>query len=341
MPFLADALPLLRAGDDAFFRSLCLVGTVHCFGLLGDTGKADAACAELDAITVELGTAALYYAHWARGWVAFCRGDWAEAIRAYTAELTYPGPGRLRGLPAAVLAWSELRCGRADQARQRMDEYLAHDPARISPSLPLAVRALTARTDGDADLADELAHRALLGAADDPFGQLAIWICLAVIAVLSGDHGRHERAARLAGAVASFAAGIGMIPPPAAAELLASLRAQCREALGDVPFSRAEAQGAGLSLPDAAAYASRGRGERRRPARGWDSLTPTELRVAAGVTEGLSNPQIAARMLVTRRTVTTHLTSIYRKIGVSSRAELAAAVTRHPHTPEGTSVRGG
>ncbi len=119
-----------------------------------------------------------------------------------------------------------------------------------------------------------------------------------------------------------------MIPPPAAADLLASVRGQGRQALGDGPYSRAEAEGAGLSLAAAAAYANRGRGGRRRPASGWDSLTPTELRVAAEVAQGLSNPQIAARMFITSRTVTTHLTSIYRKIGVSGRAELAAAVAR-------------
>jgi DNA-binding CsgD family transcriptional regulator len=71
---------------------------------------------------------------------------------------------------------------------------------------------------------------------------------------------------------------------------------------------------------------------RRRPARGWDSLTPTELRMAACVTEGLSNPQIAERMFITRRTVTTHLTSIYRKLGVSGRAELAAIAVRRENT---------
>jgi DNA-binding CsgD family transcriptional regulator len=114
-----------------------------------------------------------------------------------------------------------------------------------------------------------------------------------------------------------------MVPPPAAAELLAS--PQCQ----DGPFNRAEPEGAGMSLSAAAAYASRGRGGRRRPASGWDSLTPTELRVAADVSEGLSNPQIAARMLITRRTVTTHLTSIYRKISVSTRAELAATFVHH------------
>jgi DNA-binding NarL/FixJ family response regulator len=50
--------------------------------------------------------------------------------------------------------------------------------------------------------------------------------------------------------------------------------------------------------------------------------------VALAIAEGLSNPQIAARMFISRRTVTTHLTSIFRKLGISSRAELAAIATR-------------
>jgi predicted ATPase/DNA-binding CsgD family transcriptional regulator len=341
LPYLAEALPLLRTAGDAFFRSLCLVCTVHCLGLLGDAGRANTACAELDAITAELGTAALYYVHWARGWAAFCRGDWTEAIRAYRVELSYPGPVGLGGLPASVLAWSELYAGQSDQARQRMDDFLAtHDPAKTCPALPLAIRALVARADGDSHLADEFAHRALLASPGDPFGQLAIWICLVATAVISGDLGHYELATRLASAVASFARAIGMVPLPAAADVLARLRRQCREALGDASFRRAETEGAGMSLSDAAAYASRGRGARRRPADGWDSLTPTELRVAAAVTEGLSNPQIAARMLITRRTVTTHLTSIYRKISVSTRAELAATFVHHQRKAEGSGTRG-
>jgi DNA-binding CsgD family transcriptional regulator len=51
--------------------------------------------------------------------------------------------------------------------------------------------------------------------------------------------------------------------------------------------------------------------------------------VTAAVAEGLSNPQIAARMFISRRTVTTHLTSIFRKLGISARAELAALAVRH------------
>ena len=58
-------------------------------------------------------------------------------------------------------------------------------------------------------------------------------------------------------------------------------------------------------------------------------MTPTERTVAPAVAEGLSNPQIAARMFISRRTVTTHLTSIFRKLDISSRAELAARHAEH------------
>jgi DNA-binding NarL/FixJ family response regulator len=54
----------------------------------------------------------------------------------------------------------------------------------------------------------------------------------------------------------------------------------------------------------------------------------TELTVAQAVAEGLSNPQIAARMFISRRTITTHLTSIFHKLGMASRAELAARAAR-------------
>jgi DNA-binding CsgD family transcriptional regulator len=107
------------------------------------------------------------------------------------------------------------------------------------------------------------------------------------------------------------------------------VRAACQQTLGGDDYSRAEAEGEGAELADAIGYAGRGRGARRRSSRGWDSLTPTELRVAATVTDGLSNPQIADRMFISRRTVTTHLSSIFRKLSISSRAELAAAEVRH------------
>lgn len=67
-----------------------------------------------------------------------------------------------------------------------------------------------------------------------------------------------------------------------------------REALSDEAFAAAWSAGASASLDDAVAYAERGRGERKRPLRGWESLSPAELRVVQLVAEGLTNPQIVS-----------------------------------------------
>ncbi len=76
---------------------------------------------------------------------------------------------------------------------------------------------------------------------------------------------------------------------------------------------------------DAIARAVRGESRPARPPLGWDSLTPAEMRVAALVAYGLSNPEIGERLLVSRRTVQAHLSHIYAKLGVAGRVELAAA----------------
>jgi DNA-binding CsgD family transcriptional regulator len=70
------------------------------------------------------------------------------------------------------------------------------------------------------------------------------------------------------------------------------------------------------------------RGRRSRPSHGWDSLTTTERRVADLVASGLSNPVIAERMFLSRRTIQTHVSHILTKTGLSSRIELAAAMAR-------------
>ena len=62
----------------------------------------------------------------------------------------------------------------------------------------------------------------------------------------------------------------------------------------------------------------------------WPSLTVTERTVADLVAEGLSNPQIGERLYISRRTVQTHVAHIFMKLGISSRAQLAAEVIRQP-----------
>jgi DNA-binding CsgD family transcriptional regulator len=104
-------------------------------------------------------------------------------------------------------------------------------------------------------------------------------------------------------------------------------RTAAADALGDTADA-AVADGHTLDWREAGAYARRARGERKRPQHGWASLTPTELQVVPLVAEGMTNAQIAERLLMGRATVKTHLEHIFTKLGIRSRAELAAEATR-------------
>ncbi len=71
-------------------------------------------------------------------------------------------------------------------------------------------------------------------------------------------------------------------------------------------------------------------GHRSAPGDGspLETLTPQEFQIARGVAEGLSNGEVAAALFVSRKTVEFHLTRIYRRLGVRSRTELTAELTR-------------
>ncbi|MBM4382140.1 MAG: helix-turn-helix transcriptional regulator [Deltaproteobacteria bacterium] len=71
-------------------------------------------------------------------------------------------------------------------------------------------------------------------------------------------------------------------------------------------------------------------GIRRAP----DDLTESERRAAELAAQGLTNPEIAARLFMARRTVEANLARAYRKLDIRSRAELSAALARRasPHS---------
>ena len=78
----------------------------------------------------------------------------------------------------------------------------------------------------------------------------------------------------------------------------------------------------------------RGPHAKHRQARsGWDSLTATEIKIAAFVQEGLSNPEIAAKLLLSRRTVGTHVSHILKKLDVNSRTDIAREAALRTITP--------
>jgi DNA-binding CsgD family transcriptional regulator len=99
-------------------------------------------------------------------------------------------------------------------------------------------------------------------------------------------------------------------------------REHLREALDAAHRSGAKA------LADEAETELRATGARPRRVvlTGLDSLTASERRIAELASQGLTNREIAQTLFITTRTVEGHLTSVFRKLGVDSRDELAAAL---------------
>lgn len=123
----------------------------------------------------------------------------------------------------------------------------------------------------------------------------------------------------LVGAAERARSDIGAATRPSRADPQKELRTR----LAEQALSEAIERGGSMDLREAIAYATRARGPRRRPDFGWDSLTPTERSVVELAVEGLSNPEIATRLFVSRGTVKTHLGHVYAKLQVSNRTELA------------------
>ena len=87
--------------------------------------------------------------------------------------------------------------------------------------------------------------------------------------------------------------------------------------------------GAGQDLERAARFAT-GLQADEETGRGFDAgLTPRELEVLGLIAEGLTNREIATRLVVSEHTVHRHTTNLYRKLGVSSRAAATAYAHRH------------
>jgi DNA-binding CsgD family transcriptional regulator len=131
---------------------------------------------------------------------------------------------------------------------------------------------------------------------------------------------------RLCAVADSAREAMGYPRPPVDRDEHEKLVTAMRADIGADGFAESYRSGAAADLDVAVAALTRGRGPRRRAHTGWDALTPTEVEVARLVARGLSNPQIAGRLYMSRSTVKAHLAHIYRKLSVANRTELATVV---------------
>jgi predicted ATPase/class 3 adenylate cyclase/DNA-binding CsgD family transcriptional regulator len=145
-----------------------------------------------------------------------------------------------------------------------------------------------------------------------------------VLALLAERCADPNGAARLLGAASRMRREM---ESPRRLRLLDGAAAAARAALGDDVYDAAYAAGAGVTDDELIAFVERSRGTRGRPSVGWDSLTPTEMQVGELVRDGLTNRQIAERLLMGAETVKTHVSNIFTKLGLSKRAQLAALAT--------------
>src|SRR5271166_3946830 len=294
----------------------------------GDTGAARTAADAAVESAAELAAMSAGIAYTAFATVALAAGDAATAQDA--SEAAWP---HLSALPAAAgmqrvdAAQAALAGGDHVAARRSADDAVSTTTGGWL-MLALSTRARAAIALGEPEQAERDAHDALAIAASMQ-AYLGISEILECLATLADEAGSHREAARLFGAAAAIRERMGAVRFKVYDAGYEASVAGLRDALGDQNFESAWAEGAALSTEEAIAHAQRGRGERKRPTSGWASLTPAERDVVRLVSEGLGNNDIATRLFVSPRTVQTHLTHVYTKLGLTSRVQLVQEAARH------------
>jgi DNA-binding CsgD family transcriptional regulator len=308
------------------------LGQAHCVlaQCLFETGRWEDALAEIErlpeniqepgVVCCDLGMAAV---------ISFHRGDVAAARGYLAAAAPYADRLGHRLIPQLALAHGldHEHTGALPEALTALtgafDEI--SEEIELENLLPDVVR-LAART-GDLELAQSLAGQAakLAKGSEIPHRQANALYCEGL---LDHDAGRlltaaerYQDASRPLLAAKAYEA--------AAAEFLrADDRSRAREAFVQAVEAYTSIGAAADVARLRAAFRAHGihRGphsRHRRAVSGWDSLTDTEVKVAGMVAEGLSNPEIAAKLMLSRRTVSTHVSHILKKLGVASRTDIA------------------
>jgi len=292
-----DALAEIRAAM-ALPSQYGLAGVLHALASNVFLHRGDVAAArvhsELSAKEDDRGVA-VFYAQVtliSRATLAEQEGDSARAL-AIVRAIADGGVGPHRGhavatvgAPLVRIAW---RGGDQELARRLVDQ-LRHWASGESVGEAIALMYCQGLADGDVDL--------LLGAAER-----------------FTEGGAPVAAARAAEDAAVVLAASGRSVDAKAAYQMAVERYTKLAADGDLQRADAALRAHGVRRGAT--------GPRRRPKQGWDSLTAAEYRVAELVGKGATNRDVAERLLVSVRTVDSHVSRVLAKLGYSSRVEIA------------------
>ena len=277
---------------------------------------------------------ALVLADVAEGSPEVARARVEAMLRAIEGGPSYHMEAKLRRRLGVVLLLSGELDGAEGEARWVLD----HATSGRNEYLGAIAQHLLGRVAlgrGEAVKAEEHLHEALAVAHRRGF-RLQTLNALEALAHIAAISSSPAEAARLLGAVAFAREQWGLVRWPQQSAVWARVEADVRARLGDDSFATCWAEGTALGLSGAVGYATRARGKRTRPLHGWESLTPTELEVLRHTASGLTNPQIGERMFISRNTVKTHLSHIFAKLAITSRAELAAEATKRGLAAHGT-----
>jgi predicted ATPase/DNA-binding CsgD family transcriptional regulator len=264
------------------------------------------------------------------GQAALFRGDLPAAQRLLRAAIDRYREldPRYAAFPAADIGITALLQDDPDAAEEAFEESLAlgagGDPWTRSHALwgLGLVRLRTGRPEEAARLETEALR--LVREVDDRSG---IALCVAGLAWAAAEMHQEERAARLLGATEAVWRSVPADPPAPVVALGERYTAAVRGALGEARWSARAEEGRALDRPQAVALAL---GERSAPgpapvaAESDVPLTPRQCEVARLVAQGLTDRQIAARLVISPRTAESHVEQILVRLGVRSRAEIAA-----------------
>jgi predicted ATPase/DNA-binding CsgD family transcriptional regulator len=269
------------------------------------------------------------------GLTAQDRQDAARAMDCFLkAESLYASVGDQRGIAVSMGSRAHLarQQGKTLEAVNLLQEALAlfrlvGDPrgtANALANLGHALLELRKPEESIGHFRESLELRRKLG------NTLGIAECLEGFAAAAAATRRAGRAARLLGAAAALREVTGAPLPATDRERYEDVVRRIHAQLDPQDFERQHAIGGGLGAEQAVAYALR---ESDEPSPGQHGLTGRERQIALLVARGLTNQQIARSLLVTRRTVSSHLEHIFAKLDVQTRAEVAVWITRHVDPP--------